>query len=322
MKAVVYEKYGSPDVLEYKDIEKPAIGENEVLIKVFGSSVNFHVPAFMEGKPLLARLWSGFFRPKENIPGSDIAGQVEAVGSKVKNFSPGDEVFGNIGCFGAFAEYSVVSEDALVVKPGNVSFIEAAAAAEAAVVALQGLRDKGQIQKGKKVLICGASGGIGTFAVQIAKSFGAEVTGLCSTGNMEMVRSLGADYVIDYLKEDFTRNGQKYDLILATAGYHSIFDYRRSLSRQGIYVSTGGALAQTFQAMLLGPIISMFGRKKMGNITGSINRNDLLCISQLLESGRVRSHLDRCYPLKEAAEALRYYGKGHARGKVGISVHS
>ena len=270
----------------------------------------------------MARLWSGLLKPKYKIPGNDIAGRVEAVGRNVKQFQPGDEVFGDIsGCgWGGFAEYVSVCEHALVLKPANISFEEAAAVPEAAVVALQGLRDKGQIQPGQKVLINGASGGIGTFAVQIAKSFGAEVTGVCSTRNLDMVRSIGADHVIDYIQEDFTQNGQRYDLILATSGYRSIFDYKRALSPQGIYVVTGGSMAQIFQGMLLGPWISMTGSKKMGNLASKSNKEDLVFIKELLEAGKIVPVIDRHYPLSEVAEALRYYGEGHARGKVVIIV--
>jgi NADPH:quinone reductase-like Zn-dependent oxidoreductase len=322
MKAIVYEEYGPPDVLQLKEVEKPTPKDDEVLVKVHASSVNYNSLAFVRGEPFLARLWSGLLKPKYKIPGNDIAGRVETVGKTVKQFQPGDEVFGDIsGCgWGGFAEYVSVSEHALVLKPANISFEEAAAVPEAALVALQGLRDKGQIQPGQKVLINGASGGIGTFAVQIAKSFGAKVTGVCSTRNLEMVRSIGADYVIDYTQEDFTQNEQRYDLILATAGYRSIFDYKRALSPKGIYVSTGGSLAQTFQAMLLGPFISMTGTKKMGALAAKSNKDDLVFIKELLEAGKVVPVIDRRYPLSEVAEALRYYGEGHARGKVVITM--
>ena len=322
MKAIVHTEYGPPDVLQLKEVEKPTAGDNEVLVKVHASSVNYNSLAFVRGEPFLARLWSGLLKPKYTIPGNDIAGQVEAVGINVKQFQPGDEVFGDIsGCgWGGFAEYVCVPEHALVPKPANISFEEAAAVPEATVVALQGLRDKGQIQPGQKVLINGASGGIGTFAVQIAKSFGAEVTGVRSTRNLDMVRSIGADHVIDYIQEDFTQNGQRYDLILATSGYRSIFDYKRALSPQGIYVVTGGSMAQIFQGMLLGPWISMTGSKKMGNLASKSNKEDLVFIKELLEAGKIVPVIDRHYPLSEVAEALRYYGEGHARGKVVIIV--
>jgi NADPH:quinone reductase-like Zn-dependent oxidoreductase len=324
MKAIVYEKYGPPDVLQLKEVEKPVPKENEVLVKVQASSVNYSNSAFVRGKPFIVRLMgSGLLKPKYKILGSDIAGRVETVGVNVQQFQPGDEVFGDLSeCGrGGFAEYVAVPENALVLKPANLTFEEASAVPEAAVVALQGLRDKGQIQPGQKVLIYGASGGIGTFAVQIAKSFGAEVTGVCSTRNLDLVRSIGADHVIDYTQEDFAQNGQQYDLILATAGYRSLFDYARALSPRGIYVVTGGSMAQVFQPMFLGPFISMTGGKKMGNLAMRPVQNDLAFVKDLIETGKVKPVIDRCYPFGEVAEALRYYGKGHSRGKV-VITHS
>ena len=275
----------------------------------------------MIGKPFVARLAGlGLLKPKIRIPGSDIAGRVESVSRNVRKFVPDDEVYGDIsGCGrGGLAEYVCAPEYALAKKPANLSFAQAAAVPEAALVALQALRDHGQIKSGQKVLIAGASGGIGTFAVQIAKSFGAEVTGVCGTGNVEMVRSLGADHVIDYTQEDFTKNGQQYDLILATAGYRSIFDFRRALAPRGTYVATGGAMAQIFQGILLGPLLST-GGKKMGSMLVEPNR-DLDFMRDLIEAGKVRPVIDRCYPLSQSAEAFRYYGEGHARGKVVITV--
>ncbi len=241
MKAVVYTKYGPPDVLQLKEVEKPTPNDDEVLIKVRAASVNPLDWHLMRAEPFLARLEVGFLKPKNKILGADIAGRVEAVGRNVKQFQLGDEVFGEIfeNGLGGFAEYVSVPESALALKPANISFEAAAAVPIAALTALQGLRDKGEIQSGQKVLINGASGGVGTFAVQIAKSFGAEVTGVCSTRNLEMVRSIGSDQVIDYTQEDFTKNGQRYDLILDVAAYHSIFDYKRALSPEGIYVMVG-----------------------------------------------------------------------------------
>ena len=322
MKAIVYTKYGPPDVLQLKELKKPAPRDNEVLIKVHASSVNYSDWALVRGKPFVIRLMTGgALKPKFKILGKDIEGRVEAVGVNAKQFQPGDEVYGDLSdCgFGAFAEYVSVPESAVALKPANLTFEETATVPEAALVALQGLRDKGRIQKGQKVLINGASGGIGTFAVQIAKSFGAEVTGVCSTRNLDMVRSLGADHVIDYTKEDFAKNKQRYDLILATAGYCSIFDYKRALSPKGIYVATGGSLAQIFQAMLIGPWISMTGDKKLAGLAVKPNK-DLAFMKELLEAGKVVPVIDRGYPLSEVAEALRYYGEGHARGKVVITV--
>jgi NADPH:quinone reductase-like Zn-dependent oxidoreductase len=265
---------------------------------------------------------NGLLKPKISIPGSDVAGRIEAVGRNATQFRPGDEVYGDLSpCgFGAFAEYVSVPEDALALKPTNISFEEAAGVPQAALVALQGLRDKGQIKAGQKVLVNGASGGIGTFAVQIAKYFGAEVTGVCSTKNLDMVRSLGADHVIDYTKEDFTKSGQRYDLIFATA-YRSILDCKRILRPQGIYVSTGGpGMARIFQDMLLGPLISRNGGKKLVGGWVLVPNKDLAFMSELIEAGRVKPVIDRRYLLSEAAEAFRYFGEGHARGKVVITV--
>src|SRR5579859_3240695 len=279
MKAIVYHTYGSPDVLKLEEVQKPVPQDDEVLVKVLAASVNAGDWHLLRAKPFLMRLMGyGLLKPKHTILGSDIAGRVEAVGRNVKQFQAGDEVFGNTARygFGGFAEYVSVPEEALVLKPARISFEEAAAVPQAAVTALQGLRDKGHIQKGQKVLINGAGGGVGMFAVQIAKAFGAEVTAVCSTRNLDRVRSIGADHVIDYTQEDFTRNGQQYDLILAVNGYHSISDYRRALSPTGTYVTTGGSDAQMFQTMLLGPWISRTGRQKMGNSAHKPNQKDLV----------------------------------------------
>ena len=264
----------------------------------------------------------GFPKPKRTILGADIAGRIEALGSGVTLFQPGDEVFGDISACGSggFAEYVAVSESALVLKPANITFGEAAAAPVTAVTALQGLRDKGQIQSGQKVLINGASGGVGTFAVQIAKSLGAEVTAVCSTSKLDMVRALGADHVIDYTREDFTKSGQRYDLILAIGGNYSLSDYRRALSPEGVYVCAGGSLAQYMQAALLGPLTSMVSSKKMGAMFSNPNQKDFDFLIELFETGKVVPVIDRCYPLSEVPEALRYYGEGHTRGKVVITV--
>src|SRR5438552_4975685 len=279
MKAIVYHTYGSPDVLKLEEVEKPTHKDNEVLVKVHAASVNAGDWAhLLRGKPFLMRLMGfGLLKPKHTILGSDIAGRVEEVGRNVTQFQSGDEVFGNTAKsgFGGFAEYVAVPENALVLKPSNISFEEAAAVPQAALTALQGLRDKGHIQKGQKVLIHGASGGIGTFAVQLAKAFGADVTAVCSTRNVDIVGSIGADHVIDYTQEDFTKNGQRYDLILAVNGYHSISAYKRALTPSGVYVTTGGSNAQMFQAMLLGPLISRTGRQKMGNSAHKPNKKDL-----------------------------------------------
>jgi NADPH:quinone reductase-like Zn-dependent oxidoreductase len=289
---------------------------------VHAASINYSDWAFLRGKPFLVRMMSGsLLKPRYPILGMDVAGRVEAVGGSVAQFQPGDEVFGDISAcgFGGFADYVAVPERALALKPANLTFEAAAAVPMAGVVALQGLRDCGQVQPGQEVLIVGASGGNGTFAVQIAKAFGAKVTGVCSTRNVDLVRSIGADHVIDYTREDFPRNGQRYDLILACAGYRSILDYRRALSPDGTYVMVGGAMGQVFQAMLLGPALSMSGGKKMGNLAAKPDQDDLISVKELIEAGKVTPVVDRRYPLSEVAEALRYYGKGHARGKVVIT---
>ena len=317
MKAVVYYNYGSPDVLKCEEIEKPTAGDNEVLIKVRAASVNPLDRFFMRGTPIV-RILPGLRKPKVTRLGVDVAGQVEAVGRNVTQFKPGDEVFGV--CRGAFAEYVCAVEDKLALKPANISFEDAAAVPVAAITALQGLRDKGRIQPRHKVLVDGASGGVGTFAVQIAKSFGAAVTAVCSTRNVDTARSIGADHVIDYTREDFTQSGQCYDLIMAANAYHSIFDYRRALSRDGIFVMVGGGWIQILQAMLLGPSLSWIGSKKVRFFIAKINTKDLDFLKDLLEAGKVVPVIDRRYPLSDVAEALRYLEEGHAQGKVVITV--
>jgi NADPH:quinone reductase-like Zn-dependent oxidoreductase len=324
MRAIVYHTYGSPDVLKLEEVQMPVPQDNEVLVKVHAASVNAAELHFLRADPFLMRFMGfGLLKPKHTILGAALAGQVEAVGRNVTQFQPGDEIFGDLTrCgFGAFAEYVCASEDALALKPANVTFEEAAAVPLAAVTALQGLRAKGQIQPGQKVLIYGAGGGVGTFAVQLAKSFGASVTAVCSTRNVDMVRSIGADHVIDYTQEDFTKNGQRYDLIFAVNGYHSISDYKRALNPRGVYVFIGGSIAAMFQAMLLGPLISMTGKQKMGSMgVAKPNQKDLVFMKELLEAGKVVPVIDRRYPLRETAEALRYLEKGHAKGKVVITM--
>ena len=322
MKAIVITKYGPPDVLKVLEIPKPAPGDDQVLVQVFASSVNFGNLAHVKGEPFIGRLWSGLQAPKNNIPGGDMAGRVEAVGKNVTQFQPGDEVYGNLGdCgFGAFAEYVCVSESSIALKPANLSFAQAAAVPLAGIVALQGLRNKGKIQAGQKVLIAGASGGNGTFAVQIAKAMGAEVTGVCSTRNVDLVRSIGADHVIDYTKEDFVQNGQRYDLIFGLAGHRSVFEYKRALSPNGIYVSGGGEMAQVFEGMLLGPLISIGGSKKLTFLYALENKEDLVFLKELIEAGKVVPVIDRQYPLSQAAQALEYYETGRSQGKVVITI--
>jgi NADPH:quinone reductase-like Zn-dependent oxidoreductase len=321
MKAIVCTKYGPPDVLQLKEVEQPAPKDNEVLIAVHAASVNQYDWHLLTADFFLVRLMGGgLLKPKHTRPGADVAGRVEAIGRSVKQFRPGDEVFGDLSAWGhgAFAEYACAPENALALKPANMTFEQAAAVPMAAVTALHGLRDLGQIQPGQKVLINGASGGVGTFAVQIAKAFGADVTAVCSTRNLDLACSIGADQVIDYTQEDL--NGQRYDLILAANGYRPLSAYKRALSPTGTYVATGGSLAQIMQAMLLGSWMSRTGGQKIAALTSMPNQKDLVFMKGLLEAGKVVPVIDRRYPLSEAAEALRYLGAGHARGKVVITV--
>ncbi len=322
MKAIVHTKYGPPDVLQLKEVEKPTPKENQILVKVQAASINAADYRMMRANPFPLRLMlGGLLRPKDPRFGSDAAGRVEAVGENVKQFRPGDEVF---GCAkGAFAEYALAREDYLALKPVNISFEKAAAVPVAALTALQGIRCAGEIRPGQKVLIQGASGGVGTFAVQLAKLFGAEVTAVCSTRNLDMARSIGADHVIDYTKEDFTRNQERYDLIFAVNGYHSLSAYKRALNPQGIYVCAGGTLPQIFQAMLLGPSMSRKGGKKIGSMgIAKVNQKDLVYLGELLQAGKIVPLIDRCYPLSEVPEAVRYVEEKHAQGKVVITLES
>ncbi len=325
MKAIVYTKYGPPDVLQLKDVERPVPLGDEVLVEVHAASANAYDWHLLTADVFLIRLMSkGLFRPQTTTLGADIAGRVTAIGEEVTRFQPGDHVFGVAkGGSGGFAEYACAREAALELKPANVSFEEAAAVPLAALTALQGLRDKGQIKPGKKVLIHGASGGVGTFAVQIAKSFGAEVTAVCSSRNVEIARSIGADHVIDYTRDDFTKNGELYDLILVANGNRSILEYKRSLKPKAICVLIGGAgtsIVSLLTVMLLQWWISRTEGKKVGSLLASINQKDLTCARELLESGKMKPVIDRRYPLSETAEALRYLGEGHAQGKIVITV--
>ncbi len=322
MKAIVCSKYGSPDVLEFSEVEKPIPNSNQVLVKIKAASLNYGNLVLLKGEPFLARLAFGILKPKYSIPGGDIAGIVEAVGKDVKHFKPGDEVFGDLSScgWGGFAEYVSVPENALAFKPVNLSFKEAAAVPMAGVTALQALRNKGKIQSGQKVLVNGASGGVGTFAVQIAKAFGAEVTGVCSTRNIDILRSIGADHTIDYTMEDVKEIEESYDLIIAVNGYQPISTYKRALNPNGIYVMVGGTGAQLTEAMVIGPWISMIGSKKMSSMLQRANQEDLIFLKELLEEGKVKPIIDRCYKLSEVPEAFRYFEKGHAQGKVIITV--
>lgn len=320
MKAIVNTQYGSPDVLQLKEVAKPAPKENEVLIQIHAVAVNAADWHLLKADPFLVRLQFGLFKPRYTILGADIAGRVEAVGHGVKNFKVGDEVFGDLSGagWGGYAEYVSVTEDVLVLKPANTTFEEAAAVPMAAVTALLGLKE-GNIQQGQKVLINGASGGVGTFAVQIAKAFGAEVTAVCSTRNVELARSLGADHVIDYTKEDFTKSGLQYDLILAANGYHSLAEYQRALTANGQYVMTGGTTAQMFEVLLLGRMKSK-GGQKLGNILAKPSQKDLEFVAGLLAEGKVKPVIAKRFSLAQTADAIRCVEEGHAQGKVVITV--
>jgi NADPH:quinone reductase-like Zn-dependent oxidoreductase len=322
MKAIVCPKYGSPDVLELREVEKPTPGDDDVLIKVHAAALNAADWHIMRADPFLVRMAFGFVKPKHSILGADVAGRVETVGKNVTRFKPGDEVFGDLfeSGFGAYAEYACAREDGLVLKPSTVTYEQAAAVPLAGVTALQAVRDSGRIKAGQKVLINGASGGVGIFAVQIAKWFGAHVTAVCSTRNLNIVQELGADRVIDYTQEDFTKRGEHYDLILAVNGYHPIFDYKRALNSSGTYVMIGGSGAQLAQAMLLGPWISMMGGRKMGNMMAKPNQKDLLFLKELMEAGKLKTIIDRSYTLSEVPDAIRHLEGEHARGKIVITV--
>ena len=326
MKAVVYTDYGSPDVLEIRDIQKPVPNDDQVLVKVRAAALNPLDWHFMEGTPYIVRaMGAGLRKPKSPRLGVDLAGEVEAVGKNVTQFKLGDEVFGT-GHGAAFAEYVCASKTKLVLKPANVTFEQAAAVPIAALTALQGLRDKGHVQPGQKVLVNGASGGVGTFAVQIAKNFGADVTGVCSTRNVDMVRSLGADHVFDYTKEDFTKSEERYDVILDNVGTQPLSGFRRVLKPNGICVMIGGggpnegkwvgALARPIKTMLMSPFVS----QKMGMMLAEIRQEDLATLADLMRSGKVKPVIDRTYPLSQIREAMKYLEAGHARGKVILTM--
>lgn len=329
MKALTFHQYGLSDVLKLEEVEKPVPKDNEVLVKVKAASINDWDWAMLQGIPFLNRMQTGLRKPTRiNILGCDIAGRVEAVGKNETKFKVGDEVYGDLssvfsGGWGGFAEYVCARESALTLKPACLTFEQAAAVPQAAMLALQGLL-KGKIQQEKikptqKVLINGASGGVGSFAVPMAKSIGAEVTGVCSTKKKDFVRLLGADNVIDYTREDFTKNNQHYDLILDVKGFHSLLDYKHALSRKGRYVMLGGADALATKIMFFGRLISMMGSKKMGILFLKANKG-LDIMKPLFESGKITPVIDKCFPLNEGAEAMRFYGEGHAKGKVVVTM--
>lgn len=321
MKALVYTEYGQPDVLHLAEVEQPAPKNDEVLVRVHAVSINDWDWGLLRGVPFVNRMTAGILRPKRvQILGSDIAGRVEALGKNITKFKVGDDVFGDLcQCgWGGFAEYVCAREKALTLKPASMSFEQAAAIPQAGVLAMQGLL-QGKIKKGQKVLINGASGGAGSFSVQIAKSFGADVTGVCRTGKLEFVKSLGADKAIDFLKEDFTRNGEQYDLILDQMAYHSIFDYKRALSPNGRYVAEGGAGSQIMQVVFIGSLISLFGRKKMSLLILKPNK-DMDSLIELFGAGKIEPAIDKCFTLSEGAEAMRLFGEGRKKGKVVITL--
>jgi NADPH:quinone reductase-like Zn-dependent oxidoreductase len=321
MKAIVYTKYGSPDILELKEIEKPTPKDDEVLIQISAASVNpldWHI---MRGSPFILRVMTGLFKPRITRLGRDVAGKIESVGRNVTLFKKGDEVFGS--CTGAFAEYVCVSELKLVLKPDNITFEQAATLNIAALTALQSLRDKGRIKPGQKVLINGASGGVGTFAVQLAKVFNTEVTGVCSTNNIEMVRSIGADYILDYTKEDVTKTGKHYDIFLDCYANRSLLACKRVLNSGGIYIAVGGpvySLISILISSMTAIVLSWFVSQKFVSLLTKINRDDLTFIGELMASGKVKAVVGRQYKLSEVPEAIRYIEDGHTKGKVVILI--
>jgi len=316
MKAIVQNHYGSPDDLEFKEMDKPVVGDDDVLIRVYAAGLNAGDVFTLKGSPWLIRLTVGFPKPKNHILGWDVAGTVEKVGQNVTQLKPGDEVFGATS--GALAEYARAGADTFALKPANLTFEQTAAVPTAALTALQGLRDAGKVEPGQKVLINGASGGVGTFAVQIAKALGAEVTGICSTRNVEMIRSLGADHVVDYTQEDFTKSGQRYDLILDNVGSRSFSDLRRVLTPQGIIQpNTGHAgMSYVIKAFALSTFVNQCGRPFVANP----NHEDMVVLKEFIEAGKVTPVIDKTYSLSETPEALRYLDEEHARGKVVITV--
>jgi NADPH:quinone reductase-like Zn-dependent oxidoreductase len=320
MKAIVRHKYGSPDVLRLEEVDTPVPADDEALIKIYAVSINGSDREALIGKPLYARL-GGLRRPGYPILGSDIAGQVERAGKNITQFQPGDEVFGEIpGYHGGFAEYACAPERTLARKPAGLTFEQAAAIPQAGVIALQGIREKGQVKPGQKVLINGAGGGAGTFAVQLAKLHGAEVTAVDNTGKLEFLRSLGADHVIDYTRQDFTQTGKQYDLILDVIAHRSAFAYRRALTPNGTYFFVGGSVATLFQILLLGPWIKKSTGRNIRLLAVSQNNKDLIAITELCETGKVKPVIDRQYPFTQVPDAFRYVAEGHAKGKVVITL--
>ena len=322
MRAVIYERYGSPDVLHLAEVEKPVPTDDQLLIKIHAVSINGSDREGLIGKPFYVRA-GGLLKPGHPILGSDIAGRVESAGKNNKEFKVGDELFGELpGYHGGFAEYVCTRGSTLALKPANLTFEEAAAIPQAGVIALQGIREKGQVKPGQKVLINGAGGSAGSFAIQLAKLYGAEVTGVDNAGKLDFIRSLGADHVIDYTRDDFTRNGKHYDLILDLIAHRSIFAYKRALRPNGTYFFVGGSVAVLFQILLLGPWIKRTAAKNIRLLAVPQNRKDLIAITELCKAGKIVPVIDKRFPLNEVPEALRYVGEGYAKGKVVITVAS
>ena len=319
MKAIVYEEYGQPEVLHLAEVEKPVPSDDEVLIKIHAASINYVDWHVMTGESILLRSMNGLFKPRKKILGDDIAGRVESVGAAIQHYKPGDAVFGICNA-GGFAEYRCLAETSLAMKPASLPFEQAAAIPTAGITALQGVRDQGQVQGNKKVLVIGASGGVGMYAVQIAKSLGAQVTGVCSSRKMDFVRSIGADQVIDYTQNDFSQIEAGYDLIFAIAGNQSIFEYQRALLPGGSFVCAGGSTRQYFQALLLGPILSQLSGKKFKSMYGNPNREDYQFLIELFESGKLNLIIDKQYSFSEIPKALSYYGEGNVTGKIVITI--
>ena len=322
MQAMTYRAYGAPDVLQSTTVAMPVPEASEVLVQVHAASLNQADLYLLRGEPLVARLFSGLRRPKHPILGADIAGRVVAIGSGVKTFQPGDAVYGDLSATGrgGFAEFVCAREEALAPKPASLSYGQAAAVPMAAVTALQGLRAAGPVAAGERVLVHGASGGVGTFAVQLARAMGAQVTAVCSARHLEQARTFGAEHVIDYAQEDFTRDGRRYDLILVVNGRRSLAEYRRALSPRGRLVVAGGDVGTILQATLLGPVLSLIHRVTVRSLAARPSRDDLRFVGQLLDSGVVVPAIDRCYPLRELPEAMRYLANGHAGGKIIITM--
>ncbi len=324
MKAIVYSTYGSPEVLQLKEVATPTPKDNEVLIKVHATSVNSWDWDLLRGTPFIVRLvGGGILKPQINILGCDVAGTIEAVGKKVKKIKVGDDVFGDLsgGNWGGFAEYTCAREGELTLKPASITFEQAASLPQAAVMALQGVQDYGQVKPGQKVLINGAGGGIGSFAIQLAKNAGAEITAVDKASKFKFMHLLGANHIIDYQKEDFTKNNQQYDLILDVVGHHSIYEYKQSLTPNGMYRMMGGPTPLILQSFFVAPFITMFSNKKMGVLAQKTNKN-LSYLAKQVEAGKLKTSIDKVFPLTQTAKAIQYLGSGNAQGKVVVSIRA